>query len=73
MPAWLVTLGVTLGNAALAAAMSTISAFLTEKRIRKYVVYGAQWLARKYSESEWPKKLAEDLEKDWVSEYKEDL
>jgi len=73
MPVWLFSLFGVLSKAAIAAAMSTVTSFITERRVRKYVVYFARWLADKYPESEWPGNIAGDLERDWEKEYKEDI
>lgn len=73
MPAWFLGLASTLGTVAWTAVLATAKAFLTERRIREYMVYTARYIANQYPESQWPQQIAKDLEKDWEKEYKEDI
>lgn len=73
MPVWFFGLAGTIGKVAWTAVLATARAFLTERRIREYMVYTARYIAEKYPQSQWPKQIAQDLEKDWEAEYKEDI
>ena len=74
MPAWLLTVFATAGKAAVAAVLSTLASFVTEKRIRAYVfVYGSRYAASLWPTSQWIQKVAKDIEADWEKEYGEDI
>lgn len=61
------------GTVASAALQSLIRAFLTEKRMRQWMIYGARALSKKYPESSWLSYVALDMEKDFETEFHEDI
>lgn len=77
MPAWIIALFSSFGSYVLKVMIdsffNTATSFVTEKRVRKYMVYGARKVATAYPKSEWINKIAQDMEKDWEDEWKEDI
>jgi len=73
MPTFIPILLSTLGKVGLSALLATMSAFMTEKRMRKYFVLSSRYLAKQYSDSPWIHQVAADLERDWEAEFKEDI
>jgi len=73
MPTFIPILLSTLGKVGLSALLATLSAFMTEKRMRKYFVLSARYLAKHYTDSQWINQISSDLERDWEAEFKEDI